>query len=325
MTTRSRLVTVLRYALAVIVIGAVGWALVRNWSAVRADLLRMSPVAVVASLVLAVVTPVPVMLGWRALLAGLGSPLPVTPAASIFFIGQLGKYVPGSLWAVLAQAEMAARYRVPRRRTAVVGLLSLGLATVTGGIVALPALPLLFLRDGATDIPWWSPVVAIPFLALLCWPRFLNAAVALLLRVLHRAPLDHRLSGRVILVAVGWMLVAWVCAGAAALVLVADLADTPPSAWAPLLVPSIGGYALAAVIGMFAVFAPAGVGVRDALLVVVLAGVVSVPAGAAVAVLTRFGTTIADITVAAAAGVWGRRAAAREAARNKADREVVEP
>ena len=53
---------------------------------------------------------------WQTLLAGLGSPLPVPAAGRILFIGQLGKYIPGSVWPILAQMELGARAKVPRRQ-----------------------------------------------------------------------------------------------------------------------------------------------------------------------------------------------------------------
>ena len=53
--------------------------------------------------------PVLTLMGWRVLLGDLGTRLPAAPASSIFFVGQLGKYLPGSVWTVVAQAEMGAR------------------------------------------------------------------------------------------------------------------------------------------------------------------------------------------------------------------------
>ena len=74
-------------------------------------LLAASLVGVVAALLCAMMT-------WRTLLADLGSPLPLRPAAKVFFVGQLGKYIPGAVWPVLAQMEMGRDLGVPRPRSA---------------------------------------------------------------------------------------------------------------------------------------------------------------------------------------------------------------
>ena len=53
-------------------------------------------------------------MGWRVLLEDLGTHLALPPASSVFLVGQLGKYLPGSVWTVVAQAEMGAQLAVPR-------------------------------------------------------------------------------------------------------------------------------------------------------------------------------------------------------------------
>ena len=59
-------------------------------------------------------------------MAGLGAALPLREGLATFFVGQLGKYIPGSVWSIGAQAQMAARRSVPPRVTVAAGLLFLG-------------------------------------------------------------------------------------------------------------------------------------------------------------------------------------------------------
>ena len=117
------------------------------------------------------------MLGWRVILRDLGSDLHLAPASGVYFVGQLGKYLPGSLWSVLVQADIASHLKVPRRRTAVTGLLALGLSLLTGLLVGLPAASFLLRRD-ADAFSWWV-LLAIPLVVVLCVPRLLNAIIAL--------------------------------------------------------------------------------------------------------------------------------------------------
>ena len=94
------------------------------------------------------------MLGWRIILRDLGSDLHLAQGSGVYFVGQLGKYLPGSLWSVLVQADIASHLKVPRRRTAVAGLLALGLSLLTGVLVGLPAASFLLRRD-ADAFSWW--------------------------------------------------------------------------------------------------------------------------------------------------------------------------
>ena len=294
--TRSRILTALRILLALLVTTAVVVALARNWTEVSADLRRMSGSTVALALAIGCIPPVLTVLAWRGLLADLGSPTHLAQAGGIFFVGQLGKYVPGSVWAIVAQAEMAARLQIPRRRTAVVGLLNVGLAAVCGFIVGVPALPLLVSRSG-TATTGWVLVLLIPLLVLVLWPRLLNAVVAKGLQVLRREPLEHRLSGRAVLVTVVLFCASWTCSGLSVYVLAQELAG-PDTDGGRLALATLSGFALAAAVSMFTVVLPAGVGLREGLLVLLLGPIISVPAAAAVVVVARFLTVIADLLFA---------------------------
>ena len=72
------------------------------------------------------------MMAWRTLLRDLESPLPIHSASRIFFLGQLGKYLPGSVWTVVVQAELGRDYKIPPRRTVAASVVSMGIALGAG-------------------------------------------------------------------------------------------------------------------------------------------------------------------------------------------------
>lgn len=300
---RRSALAVARIVLAALVVVAVvvaGW---RNWTDVSGHLRAMSPGALTLSLLLGMIAPLATMAGWRVILADLGTRLAVPPAAGIYFVGQLGKFLPGSVWSVLAQAEMGARLGIARRRTAVVGLIAVALSLVTGLAVGLPALPLLLRREDSRVLGVAALLVMLLLLVAL-HPRVLNRVIAQGLRRLRRDPLEHDLTGRAIALTTAWFLVAWLAAGASVAVLVPQLA--PSVSGGDLLLVSLCGFALASAGGMIAVVVPAGVGVRDGLLVLLLHTVMPLSAATAVAVLIRFITTLADVIWALIGWSWAR-------------------
>ncbi|KRE43709.1 lysylphosphatidylglycerol synthase transmembrane domain-containing protein [Knoellia sp. Soil729] len=300
--TRKRLLDVVRVVVALLVLAAVVVAVWRNWSEVSAHLREVPAPTLAGAFVLALLAPICTLFGWRVLLADLGTRLSLPPAASVFFVGQLGKYLPGSVWSVVAQADLGSRLGIPRRRMGIVGLLSILLSILTGAIVGIPALPLLVARTGEVRSLWWfAPAVV---LLLLLWPRLLNWGIARVLRLLRREPLEHSLSGRAIILTSVWFALAWLSAGLSVLVLAHAMSpDTPVR---DLFVTSISGFALASAIGMFSVIVPAGVGVRDGVLAVLLAALMPFPAAFAIVVISRFFTVVADIVVAALGWAWAR-------------------
>ncbi|HEY7722863.1 MAG TPA: lysylphosphatidylglycerol synthase transmembrane domain-containing protein [Pedococcus sp.] len=301
---RHRVLNGLRIGLALLVTAAVTVAVVRNWSEVSADLRRVDGGSLALASAFVAVAPILTMLGWRRLLADLGSDLHVAPAGGIFFVGQLGKYLPGSVWSIVAQAEMAARLHIPRSRSAVVGMITLGLAAICGFVVGLPALPLLLRREGGEGVGWL--LLALPLVVVLLWPPLLNWGIAVGLRLLRREPLEHNLSGRAVLTTAACFIGAWIFSGLHAWVLVRAIGE-PTVDPGQLVVASVCGFALASSLAMFSVVLPAGVGVREGLLVLILApGTTSTSAAAAVVVLSRFLTVLADVVFALAGWAYAR-------------------
>ncbi|MFY9933511.1 MAG: lysylphosphatidylglycerol synthase domain-containing protein, partial [Streptosporangiaceae bacterium] len=133
----------LRAGLLALVVGLAVWGLASQWTQVRADFAKLAWYDVAGAALAAIAGLGAMMLAWRALLADLGSPLPLLAAIRVMFIGQLGKYVPGAVWAVAAQVELARDYAVPRRRSATASLVSMAVTLVVGLVAAGVTLPLV--------------------------------------------------------------------------------------------------------------------------------------------------------------------------------------
>lgn len=301
---RHRIVDALRITVLVLILVAVGVALWSNWEEVRGDLGRLDPVTLLAATALALLSPFFTVLGWRVLLADLGSRLHIAQASGVFFVGQLGKYLPGSVWSVVVQTEMAVRLGVPRRRTAVVGLLCIGLSALTGLVVGLPALPVLLTRGDAV-LPWWGVLLLVAGLLVLLWPPLLNLGIRTALRLLRRPPLEHSLSAPAVALSSLWFTLSWVVGGLSVWVMAHALAPDDADASRLVLV-AVSGYLLAAGIGMFSIVVPAGVGVRDGVMVLLLTTQMSISAATAVVVVARFLTVVGDVVWAAAGWLWAR-------------------
>ena len=237
---------------------------------------------------------------WRTLLADLGTPLPLRAALRVFFVGQLGKYVPGSVFAIAAQMELGRAVGASRSRIGTASLLFMAVLVAVGLLAAAVALP--FTSPTALDDYGWVLLV-LPLIALCLAPPVLTRLVGGLLRVLRRAPLERPLSARGIGAATAWGLVMWTAYGVHLWLLVRPQDTTGR---ADLLLLSVGAYALAWTAGFLFVVAPAGAGVRELALVVALAPVLDRAAALAVAVLSRVLMTLGDLAWGAGGAAVGR-------------------
>jgi hypothetical protein len=292
-----------RMVLTAAVLVALGLALARRWDEVRPLLDQVSPAAAAGAFAYCLLGLLASMLAWRALLGDLGSPLPVRAATRVLFLGQLAKYLPGSsVWAVLAQTELARDYGVPRKRAAsaaiVLNLITLGV----GLLVALLALPEL-LSDGAPGWLHWSPLLVPLGLACLT-PPVLTWICNLVFRILRRPPLDVRFSWTGVGIAVLALLGTWLAYGLQITLLGWSLGADP----AGLLLPATGAFAAAWCAGFLVVVVPTGAGTREAVLTLALASLL--PGGSAaaltIAVLSRLLLTLADVAAALIGVLLGR-------------------
>ena len=299
-----------------VTVGLGAYAVDREWTAVRAALGDLGFITVAAALLSVLVALVMTMQAWRVLLAGLGSPLPVRAGARIMFIGQLGKYLPGSVWPVLAQMELGHAYQVPRPRSASASVLVMVVSLLSGLLVALATLPFV---AGATAYRWAFALV--PVLLAGLHPRVLNAVLGRLLRLARRPPLEQPLTGRVMAGALAWSCASWVLYGLQIWLLATRLGA--PGGRTALL--AVGGFAFAWSVGFLVVFAPAGAGVRDVLLVAVLGPVLGVGSATAVALVSRALMTAGDLLSAALAAASTRapRPVQREARRRRGHAEPL--
>jgi hypothetical protein len=266
----------------------------RHWGSVSGALAEMGWAAVLGSVPLGAAGMVAGMLAWRALLADLGAPLRLRDAGHVFFLGQLGKYVPGSVWPIVAQVELSRELRVRREASVAAALLAVVLSVTCGLAVAAALLPLG--GTGALRQYRWV-ALAVPFLVALLHPALIVGALGRLLRAAGRTPLQVRPRVRGIARAAGWQALGWLLLGAHAYVLLlglhVDAVRTLPLA--------VGGFALAYCLGVLVVPAPAGAGIRDAALAVALATAVASPQALAVALVSRFVLAVVDFGLA---GVW---------------------
>ena len=103
-----------QWIVGVVVIGLAIRSLVRNWSELRHQtiVLEFRPLHLVGSLVLVWVVYALLIAAWRQMLTGWGQRLDPWGAARIWTVSNLGKYVPGKVWALAGMAFMAQRAAV---------------------------------------------------------------------------------------------------------------------------------------------------------------------------------------------------------------------
>ncbi len=276
-----------------------GLAVANQWDDITDAAHALSPWTVVLSLLPALLAIFCSMLSWRAVLADLGSPLPVRVALRIFFLGQLGKYVPGTVWPLVVQMELGRDHKVPRSRTAATGVVAVALGLTAALVVVAVTLP--FIGDGGRYV---GALAVLPFAVVGLHPRILTPVMNFGLRLIRRQPLDRPLTVLGVLRGVGWAGCCWMLIGVQVWVIARDLGADESGF--RLYAICLGSYALGWAAGFLVFIAPAGAGAREAALVVLLGSILPTGAATLLALMCRLVLTLTDVVWAAVAAVGSR-------------------
>ena len=220
--------------------------------------------------------------------------------ARIWFLSNLARYVPGNVWSYVGAVELARREGVARRTTLAVMALTQVLSVGVALAVGLPVLLAERARLGRPALLGAVVVVAVAALAVLFRRRLLGLARR---RLPGFDPAELAPSAGTVAWLVAGYAAYWVVTGLAFAALVASL--YPLAAGDVPLV--VAAYAAAYAAGFLALLTPAGLGVRDGVLVVALAPVL--PAGPAlvVALVSRVWMMLVELAGAGVAHLAARR------------------
>lgn len=231
---------------------------------------------------------------YRLLLQPLGCSPSWAAVFSIAWIARAGKYLPGKVAPAVGTVLMLRREGVPVVAATSVTLLYQVLTLI---IVMLTAIPLTLWPPVRDALPasglWFFLLIPVCFASL--HPKVLFPAANFLLGRLGMPTLNasHRMRDYIFpLVVMG---IGQLMAGVTLWLILQSVAPVPVR-WLPVC---IGGIAVAGGAGMLAPFAPAGLGVREGILLVILDRIVD-PSHAAVAVLlSRLLQTLVEVVMAA--------------------------
>jgi len=255
-------------------IASIGWSLVQEWDVAR---LFMVPAGGAESVSLALLLAgglLPYALALRILLRAGGVDASWASAMLLMFVPMLGKYLPGKVWSLGILIALARRTRLDASAAVRAALWFSGLWIVAGLLVSLAAL-----AGGTAALSCAGAASAIVY-------------ATLSLAGFRTCPLISQLVRAFAVLVVTWLILGIWFGVFAETGLGADIGS-----WARLG----GWFVLAQVLGFISVIAPAGLGVREGLLLVLLSGLGSQAEVAALVTAARIWQTLAECALACSA------------------------
>lgn len=269
------------------------------------------------SAVLSIVAWLPCLAVWRSLMRSFGCDIPWFAALYAYYIGHLGKYVPGKATVIVIRTALLNRFGLRPAVGAFTVTIEALMYMAAGLTVAAALVP--YAAADFPQLPWLTTVANSPFLRI-CVPlaigilglttlalashQFIVIATRMAAKKGIPADAFPPLPRRVLVISFLVFLAAWWIQG---LALGAAIAAVSPEHAVLQDWPRWTGAAALALVGGFVVlFAPGGLGVREALLLALLSQL-EPRAAVLVTVLWRGATLVGELVTTGV--LWGLRPA----------------
>jgi uncharacterized membrane protein YbhN (UPF0104 family) len=288
--TRRSLFKVAQWIFAAAVLFFAARSLATQWGKVESRLthIQFGWEWIAGATVLILVTYALLIEGWRRILEAWDSHVPFIDAARIWFLSNLGKYVPGNVWSLTAMGVMARKRGISAIAAAGSSVIMQSVSLVTGtGVVLITGAKLLGqpVLVGAGVLL----LIAVLFSA----PRFLPPLAIWLSNLIGREIAPPTVPAASIWTAAVASTLSWLFYGVAFQLFVRGLLGAAPGEISSY----IAVYTAAYILGFISPIAPAGLGVREFTLAafMVQLGLANEADAALVAIAARLWLTIVEL------------------------------
>jgi uncharacterized membrane protein YbhN (UPF0104 family) len=240
------------------------------------------------------------VVGWMRILAEWGIQLSYPAALRAEMISMLAKYIPGGIWTPAARVVAARRAGVTDAALVTSSmLLEAGISAVAGVIVFVVSLPFV----DNVDMSPWPLVVFGAVLAILVQPRVFRPLAGKVLRRFGYTKELPNLRGRTLTALLVFYAGTWVLGGVALWLLLRSVGAHPEVSTIVFLG---GTAAVGAIVAVVFVFAPSGLGVREASMYGLLLAVATPGQALGAVALNRLALTAVELLLLLVGGLFLR-------------------
>ncbi|MBD3249362.1 hypothetical protein GF336_04930 [Candidatus Woesearchaeota archaeon] len=268
-----------------------GLRLYKSWSQLQNHEFSLNVPLFIFSLLLLCLGFFIMSYSWRFVLLKMGKKINMKSAFYIWAVSGMGKYLPGMVWPAAGRMYLIKK---DRAKNFLSFLVEQGIKVMTAFAIALVFI-YPFLRF--VNIYWAVLFFAISMIVM--HPRIFNMLLSAGFSLLKRKKKKIELRYSDLLKTAGLLLLAWIVIGFGFSVMVISLYDINL-----YLVPFlIGSFALAWAAGFLFLITPAGLGVREGVIVLILQHFTPVPVAIVISLAARIWWSLGDISAYAIARI----------------------
>jgi len=227
---------------------------------------------------------------WQKVLHYMGCELRYRDAWDIYYIGNLGRYIPGKIWGIAGMVYMAEKTGISKRIVGTAAIFAQAYSLVSSFVFLI--ILIIFKGDYFANFRfiWMLPIFFV-LVIIFIFPKNLEHTLNFTLKKIGKSPVTIGITTVTALKILFFYFLVWMIAGVAFGVFVSSIVG-----WGKInLLVSAGVYVIAYVVGFLAVFAPGGFGVREGVLGLLLMNTIPVSVGIIIAALSRLLVTGIEI------------------------------
>jgi uncharacterized membrane protein YbhN (UPF0104 family) len=263
-----------------------------NWNQVKDTPFTLQPFAFILSTIIFVFSYFVQIWAWYLITLKLKIALSPSETLKTWFYSQLGKYLPGKIWLFLSRFHFYESKGQSKKAISVAIYLEVVTMIVAGGFIFLAALilfkdigPFYFWRQSG----WLVLLFLLGFISM--HPRIFQKIINWALVQFKKEPISLSISYSDILFILFVCIVSWVTGGIGFYLFVNSIYPVTPQ----YILFLTGALAVSSTLGLIAIFAPGGLGVREGALVYLLSFMMATPVAVVISVLTRIWMTLIEI------------------------------
>ncbi len=259
-----------------------------HWWEIGQALRTANPTYLILSFVLLLLSfPIPILV-WRRIVFDLyDHKIDLKFSYLAITLANISRYIPGKVWFIAIMAWMAKEYGVSKERFVVASIL-----TQFFNLIAASMLGVILVGGGRVDIPIWSLAIILIALIIILQPKFLHRFTVWALRLKHASTEVPTMRFSTVVYALAIQVVALSLTGASMYLMALAF---KPDVSLRALPQTIGGFCLSYFLGYISFFTPAGLGVREGSLILLLPVELSETLRATLSIAFRVWATIVEV------------------------------
>ena len=290
--TKARLLEILQWTLVGLIFFFLGKMVWGDWTRVRDAAFAFKGGPLVWATVIFAFSYFIQIWAWYLITVKLGIAISFRETLVSWFTSQLGKYLPGKVWLLLGRFYFYESKGKSKRAISIALYFETVIGTVAAGVLFLMAFVLFDeIRPFYTGRRLGGLILPFALALIFLYPPVLQRTLNWVLHRIRREPVSISISYPDILWILFISLAAWM-AGGFAFYLFANSLFSIPSKYILLLT---GSLAISCFLGLIALFAPSGLGVREGVLVYLLSAILPSSVAIILSILTRIWTTLIEI------------------------------